>query len=128
MCPEPLIRFKGERGKPSTNENYLREGERERERGAGWNGKLWQPSERGSVLLLRRGGCVERAEERTDDADRRTLESEGVSVEVEEKGLELLRGVRTAEEGGSGGELVGLLESLGDSDSERAVTKETSRR
>ena len=101
---------------------------RARERGAGWNGKLWQPSERGSVLLLRRGGCdcrrIERAEERTD-GDRRTLESEGVSVEVEEKGLELLRGVRTAEEGG---ELVRLLESLGDPDSERPVTKETSRR
>ena len=55
------------------------------------------------MLLLRRGGCVERAEERTEDADRGTLESEGVSVEVEEKGLELLRGVRTAEEGGGRG-------------------------
>ena len=51
-----------------------------------------------------------------------------MSVEVEEKGLELLRGVRTAEEGGGGGELVRLLESLGDSDIERTVTKETSRR
>ena len=124
MCPEPQIGIQGELGKPSTNENFF---ERGRARGAGWNGKLWQPSERGSVLLLRRGGCVERAEERTD-GDRRTLESEGVSVEVEEKGLELLRGVRTAEEGGGGGELVRLLESLGDSDIERTVTKETSRR
>ena len=68
---------------------------------------------------------VERAEERTGIGG---PWSEGVSVEVEEKGLELLRGVRTAEEGGGGGELVRLLESLGDSDSERTVTKETSRR
>ena len=116
------------RTRKALHQRELFERGRARARGAGWNGKLWQPSERGSVLLLRRGGCVERAEERTEDGDRRTLESEGVSVEVEEKGLELLRGVRTAEEGGGGGELVRLLESLGDSDSERTVTKETSRR
>ena len=83
-----------------------------------------------ALAAERAGQCVAAATGRLrrtcrrEDGDRRTLESEGVSVEVEEKGLELLRGVRTAEEGGG---LVILLESLGESDSERTVTKETSR-
>ena len=87
-----------------------------------------------ALAAERAGQCVAAATGRLrrtcrrEDGDRRTLESEGVSVEVEEKGLELLRGVRTAEEGGGGGELVRLLESLGDSDIERTVTKEKSRR